>query len=225
MNNVYDNIFNNPNHEFLVSAIPVTKTQELEWNESIGIGYIKPELAEDLVYGQEYWDNYRKLIGTEIGKKLTKARIDIAKKFNIKPSRILDIGIGNGQFCDEFDCKGYDVNKVAVEYLKQNDKFVDIYGESYEWEWLSLWDVVEHLDNPTELLSKTNGVILSTPIYKNMMDCLNSKHCKPNEHIWYFTVHGMIYFMAKFGFNCKYYSTVETKCGRESIGSFVFTKD
>lgn len=72
--------------------------------------------------------------------------------------------------------------------------------------------------------NNTKGVILSTPIYKSFNDVLQSKHYKPDEHIHYFSYHGIIKFMEKFNYKCVESSMIETKLGRESIGSFVFIK-
>lgn len=225
MNKVLSTIFNSPNHEYTLIETKITESQSLIWNKDLGIGVLPSIKTDDEVYSQSYWDNYRKLIDTEIGKNLTQARIDIADKFKIVPNRLVDIGIGNGQFCDTFGCRGYDVNKVAVDYLKKTKKYTDIYQDEFVWEWFSFWDVIEHVYDADELLKRTNNIILSTPIYLNMEECLASKHFKINEHVLYFTVSGMIHYMSMYGFKCKYYSTVETKCGRESIGSFVFTRN
>lgn len=219
----YNKIFNNDNCDFITDEFYLNE-HTLEWNEDLGIGFIKPQSNTELIYDKSYWDNYRKLIDTEIGKALTKARIDICKLFKIKPMSLIDIGIGNGQFVDSYKCYGTDINPVAVEYLKETKRYIDLDTDNCRWQWLSMWDTIEHIENPKSILDKADGIVLSTPIYKDMMDCVQSKHLKPEEHLWYFTVSGMIYFMNLFGFDCVYYSTVETKIGRESIGSFIFTR-
>jgi hypothetical protein len=220
----FDKIFKSENHEYTIQKAPVTNTQPLYWNVDLGIGYVPKELDDNTVYGQDYWDSYRALINTDMGKNLTKARVDIANDFNAKRDFTLDVGIGNGQFVDTFNCYGYDVNEVAVDYLIKNKKFVNPNNGAYVWQYMTMWDVIEHIDDATDILRKTDGVILSTPIYNDMLGCIKSKHLKPNEHIWYFTVSGMIHYMEMFGFKCLYYSTVESKLGRESIGSFVFKR-
>lgn len=224
MTEIYNKIFNSDNHEYTIKTIDVGDEHKLTWNKELGIGHIPSLKSDDEVYSQEYWDYYRTLIDTDIGKNLTQARIDIANKFNVKPRDLLDIGIGNGQFVDTFGCYGTDTNKIAIEYLKKGMKYINLGSENYKWKWFSFWDVIEHIEDITPILAKVDNIMLSTPIYKNMEDCLASKHLKINEHIYYFSVSGMITYMNHFGFDCKYYSTIESKLGRQDIGSFVFMR-
>lgn len=222
---IQNKLFDTTNHEYTIVNTKINDVQTLNWNRELGIGFLNPPENSDEVYDEEYWNRYRSMIDTDIGRKLTQCRIDICKQFNITPLELLDIGIGNGDFVDKFKCRGYDINKMAVKYLKENKKFIDIYNEDYRWKVLSMWDVLEHVVDIKPLLDKTDMLIMSTPIYSNMEECLKSKHFRTTEHFWYFTVHGMIYYMNHFGFDCKYYSTIESKLGRFSIGSFVFKRD
>lgn len=224
MNTVYNNIFNSPNHQYDISTSIINESQSLTWNNDLGIGFLNPPVDSDEVYDENYWERYRAMIDTDIGRNLTKARIEIANKFNIKPMELLDIGVGNADFCDKFGCRGADINPHAVAYLKKNNKYIDINNENGRWKWMSYHDVLEHIVDATGILAKTDNVMLSVPIHANMESCLDSKHLRPNEHFWHFTVSGMITYMNMFGFKCLYYSTIESKLGRESIGSFVFAR-
>jgi hypothetical protein len=190
----------------------------------LGIGFLNPPENSHQVYDEGYWERYRGMIDTRIGKDLTAARIAIAKHFDIKPLELVDIGVGNADFCDKFGCYGFDINPEAVKYLKSTRKYYDVYGDIYKWKAMSMWDVLEHIVDASDVLSKTNMLIMSTPIYRDMEHCLTSKHFRKDEHFWYFTVSGMIHYMSHFGFECKYYSTIESKLGREDIGSFVFKR-
>jgi hypothetical protein len=135
------------------------------------------------------------------------------------------VGVGNADFVDKFGCYGYDVNPEAIKYLKSTRAYINPYTESCRWQCITMWDVIEHIVDIESLLRKTDMVILSTPIYNNLEHCLDSKHFRPNEHFFYFTVSGIIHYMNHFGFDCKYYSTIESKLGRQDIGSFVFKRD
>lgn len=218
-------LFDTTNHEYTIIETTINDTQTLKWNEELGIGFLNPPENVNDVYDENYWERYRKLRDTEIGKNLTQCRIDIANKFKVKPILTLDVGIGNGDFVDKFGCYGYDVNPEAIKYLKSTRAYIDPYSESCKWQCITFWDVIEHIEDAEELLNKTDMVILSTPIYNNLKHTLKSKHFRPEEHLWYFTIGGMINYMNNFGFDCKYYSTIESKLGRESIGSFVFKRD
>ena len=222
---IQNKIFDNTNHEYTITETKINEHQTLKFNKDLGIGFLNPPENVNEVYDIDYWERYRALRDTEIGKNLNQCRIDIVNKFNITPIYTLDVGIGNGDFVDKFGGYGYDVNPFSVEYLKANRKFIDPYTESCKWQCITMFDVIEHIEDVELLLSKTDMVILSTPIYKDLEHILGSKHFRPDEHLWYFTVSGMIHYMNNFGFDCKYYSTIETKLGRESIGSFVFKRD
>lgn len=222
---IQNKIFDTSNHEYTISETKINDTQTLKYNKELGIGFLNPPENMNEVYDENYWTRYRAMCDTEIGKNLNQCRIDIVDKFKAAPIHTLDVGIGNGDFVDKFGCYGYDVNPEAIKYLKANRKFINPYTESCKWQCITMFDVIEHIEDIESLLSKTDMVILSTPIYKDLTDVLGSKHFRPTEHLWYFTISGLIHYLNFFGFDCKYYSTIETKIGRDSIGSFVFKRD
>ena len=67
MNKVLSAIFDSPNHEYSLIETKITESQSLIWNKDLGIGVLPSVKTDDEVYSQSYWDNYRKLIDTEIG--------------------------------------------------------------------------------------------------------------------------------------------------------------
>lgn len=214
---------NNPNQP--IQYYRAKNLETFKWYDNFGIGYLKSNEG-DATYDKSYWDNYMKLRDTDIGKALTQARVDLAAKYCEDPSTCVDIGIGNGQFVDAFECFGNDVNPYAIDWLKTHYRFAQV-GDGMSWDWITMWDVIEHIepDIMADILENvTSGVVLSTPIYDSFTQCISSKHFKPNEHILYFTNHGIITYMEWFGFRCVEMSTIESKLGREKIGSFVFVR-
>ena len=222
---IQNKIFDTTNHEYTITETKINEYQTLKFNHDLGIGFLNPPENSNEVYDKAYWERYRALRDTEIGKNLNQCRIGIAEKFKAKPTKTLDVGVGNGDFVDKFYCWGFDINPEAIKYLKSTRKFIDLYTEACRWQCITMFDTIEHIVDIESLLSKTDMVILSTPIYKDLEDTLKSKHFRPDEHLFYFTVSGMIHYMNYFGFDCKYYSTIESKLGRDSIGSFVFKRD
>lgn len=197
----------------------------LEWDEQLGYGRLELPNTEQ-VYDKAYWDKYQALKDTPMGKQLTKARIDLVKKYVTNPSDVIDIGIGNGQFVEEYGCWGTDVNPHAIEWLKSVGKYSE-YNEDYGHKWFTYWDVFEHLSDEliADMIAHNHeGIIMSMPIYESFNHCTESKHLRPTEHCLYFTVHGLIHFMDERGYDFIEYGTEETKIGREDIGSFVFKK-
>lgn len=189
----------------------------LYWNENLGIGYLE---VTDSPYDDEYFDKYVSYEDAEIGKKLNKARQDLAAKY--PHDELLDIGVGSGVFIRDLpNAYGYDINPKAVEYLKSIDKWSD----PRAIDMMTFWDSLEHIPEPEGLLELVKKyVIISTPIYDDKDHVLRSKHFRPDEHCWYFTIHGMIHFMDQRGFKLAEYNRIESDLGREDIGTFVFVR-
>lgn len=192
-------------------------TDKLYWNEHKGIGYL--EVTES-PYDADYFAKYVKYEDTEIGRKLNAVRLELTNEYVW--DELLDIGVGSGVFIRNLEnAYGYDINPVAVEYLKSINKF----KEPHPVDIMTFWDSLEHIPNPEELLQLVKKyTIISTPIYDDLEHIYRSKHFRPDEHCWYFTIHGMITFMAERGFKCIEYNRMESDLGREDIGTFVFSR-
>lgn len=191
----------------------------LLWREDLGFGFLK---SDGYNYGEEYWEKYQTYVN-DMGIQLSLARLDFIKKNIFTVSDLCDVGIGNGQFVDLVKCKGFDINPIAKTWLEENGFYADIYAEKFET--LSFWDVLEHIEDPTSLLEKTENIFTSIPIHKDINDCLASKHLRPGEHIWHFTERGIKNFMSIFRYSVIDSSNFETILGRESILSYYFKKD
>lgn len=193
---------------------------DLLWSDELQLGYLE---SNGFDYGEDYWVNYLNLLKDDIGRRLTEYRAEFTKKNGVTdPNTVCDVGIGSGQFVGYFGCKGFDVNPCAVDWLVDQEKFADPYKTRFPT--LTMWDVLEHIDDPTELLASTDQVMTSLPIHRSVHACLASKHLKPNEHIWHFTEQGIVNFMNLFGFKLIDQGDGETMIGRESILSFCFKR-
>lgn len=199
----------------------------LEWDEQTGIGKLELPKTES-VYDKSYWDKYQALKQTPIGKALTKSRIELVKKYVSSPKDVIDIGIGNGQFVEEYGCWGTDINPHAIEWLKSINKY-STYDEDYGHKWFTMFDAMEHIyeEDLVKMFEYNHeGIILSMPIYESFNHCTESKHMleRTTEHCLHFTVRGIIGFMEKYNYKCLEVSSIETILGREDIKSFVFKK-
>lgn len=190
----------------------------LRWSQELGVGYL---CSTGYDYGAEYWEKYQGYVN-DLGAQLSEARTNFILQNLGTLDSLCDVGIGSGQFVMTAKCKGFDVNPYAVQWLTESGYFADVYAESFET--LSFWDVLEHLDDPSQLLNKTKNIFMSVPIHTDVQACLRSKHLRPSEHIWHFTDAGLKSFMAKFGFKFMAVSSFETSLGREDILSYFFTK-
>lgn len=191
----------------------------LLWNSDIGVGYLK---SNGYAYSEDYWETYQKYGAGTIGEKLTNFRAEFVGKHFSDFSKVCDVGIGSGQFVKHVGSKGYDINPFARDWLEKNGSYADPYLQKFDA--LIFWDVLEHFDDPSQILETTDRVFLSAPIHANLDACYASKHLKPNEHIWHFTNDGMIFFMKHHGFELIDSSDGETQAGRESIMSYYFIR-
>lgn len=186
------------------------------------------DMNQSIEYGTEYFENYVKRADTDISCKINQARINLSEKYCDKC--ILDIGIGSGEFIRRSTMKvyGYDINPHGVAWLKERHLFVNPYEEMHkDVQGVSLWDTLEHIKNPQELFAKIptgTFMFVSLPTFNDLTTLTSSKHYKPNEHYYYFTIPGFIRFITDSGFNCVEHNDDETKAGREGITSFACLK-
>ena len=191
------------------------------WNDGIG----RCESPSPAVYDSAYWNEYVRRAATPMGEELTRRRISLANKWASAHGRVVDIGIGSGQFveCRGPGTWGYDVNPVAIRWLLERGLWWD--------PWFRMvpnaccWDSLEHMDRPELFVQRVMLTLLvSVPIFRDKAHALGSKHFKPGEHIWYFTREGLVRWMETWGFRLLEENRMEEELGREDIGTFVFSR-
>lgn len=155
------------------------------------------------------------------------ARVAFVEKFGT--GGLIDIGIGSGAFIEarvrasHGQTLGYDVCPEAVAWLRERNLFADPYLRRVQT--LSLWDVLEHIPDFQSLLAHvTKWVFVSIPIFRDCDHVLKSKHYRKDEHVWYFTSRGLIETMKSLGFDCIEQNDMESKIGRDDIGTFAFRR-
>ena len=207
----------------------------LRWCESLAIAF-QADMSRPIEYGEEYWKYYWSLENSPAAANLTRRRFWMSHRVG---GLVLDIGIGSGKFLCECEASGrpllggYDVNPHAVAWLCDRNLYFDPYdpgrqslpSEPVTW---TLWDVIEHLPRPHELLDRIrvgDALCLTVPIYHDLLrEIPSSKHFKPNEHFYYFTPAGLIRWLAAYGFELLEMNRDEQLAGRESVASFAFRK-
>ena len=198
----------------------------MTWLNGGGYGFF--EVTQPAHYGQAYFDKYVGYADTELGHALTRYRVGLVNSYLQTGASVVDIGIGCGQFVETMSAFaptfGFDINPVAVDWLATRRKFRDpllmLPGSIGA---LTFWDSFEHIRRPLEVLAcRPRFVFMSLPIFRDAEHVLVSKHFRPDEHFWYFTVWGLIREMARVGYECLEVSRAETRLGREDIASFAF---
>lgn len=199
---------------------------ELSWCEKEGLMY-QTDMTRSVDYGVDYYDKYIRYEATDIANKLNKGRTEITEKYC---KDILDIGVGSGEFIKSSKIKvyGFDINPVAVRWLKEKGIFKDPYEEMPAVGGLTFWDSLEHIPNPNALLSLMRSnqyAFISLPIFDDLQKVKESKHYRPDEHYYYFTKDGMIKYMTDSNFTLIRIDDFEIQAGREGIITFVFRKN
>lgn len=176
------------------------------------------------MYDAAYWESYRARADTHIGRRLNDARVDLVRDHcRREENSIIDVGIGSGQFVEALHCWGFDVNPAAIEWLQQRGQWNDLYAR--QWDVATFWDALEHIPVPSLAVRQVRRyAFVSLPIFADLDHCLNSKHYKPGEHLWYFTDRGIKAWFDAQGFDCVEQNHIETDIGREGIGTYVFKR-
>lgn len=202
----------------MTNALPPGLTDCLLWSDELGMGF---HPRAPMNYSGPYFEKYQQLDATPMGAALTRARVELVRRHFA--GQVVDIGIGGGRFVTEAQAMGYDVNAEAVAWLKQQDRYYDPYRHHAEA--ITCWDSLEHIPEPEKLLDRVGEwLFVSMPIYDSQAHCLQSKHFKPGEHVWYFTLHGFIAWCERQGFELMEVNHAESELGREGITSFAFRR-
>ena len=191
----------------------------LVWSEMLGMGWYPVQESADQI---GYFNHYRALAGTTIGQALTAQRVQFVSAFYQGP--LVDIGVGSGAFVEARPLtRGYDVDPQAIEWLKRVELWVDPYVN--EVAAACFWDSLEHIHEPRKIIDRVrHWAFVSMPIYRSLAHLMRSKHFKPREHVWYWTMHGFIEWMRAAGFRLMDTSAFESDLGREDIVTFAFNR-
>lgn len=163
--------------------------------------------------------------------KINEFRTNLVKKhIGDTKNKLVDIGIGNGSFIEYYESEtgkialGYDIDDEAVDWLSKRNKLAT---KLQAYEIFTLWDVLEHMPDPSYFLGSlvsAEVILISIPIFNHLGEIFESKHYRPDEHLWYFTEKGLVKFMADKKFSVVEISDGEEKIGREGIKTYVFKR-
>lgn len=135
-----------------------------------------------MIYDRAYHEEYVRRSRSDLGRRIYRARWDFVTR-HVAGGSLLDYGCGAGGFHllapEAFPATGYDVNPFSG--------FDTTPTQAYDI--LTMWDVIEHLPDPTEPLVRLAPawLFLSTPNVEAADDVLAWKHFKPGEHLHYFS--------------------------------------
>jgi len=170
------------------------------------------------VYDIDYTKNYIEYEHGDKAMMLMDIRTQWVKDFLPEGSTLIDYGCGTGLFLrclkNNYICCGYDVNESVINYAKSKNMIHRYFNDPNTipgiFEGITLFDVLEHFENPLEEMKKLNKLLLdrglifiSTPNTElNPIDSIPDdwRHFKPNEHLHYFTQYSLVRLAEKSGF-------------------------
>jgi hypothetical protein len=172
------------------------------------------------------------LAGSVIANKLNDFRVSFVEKYLPGHGSVLDIGIGSGEFINSSKNRkvyGFDVNPYGIKWLKEKNLYFNPYEKNQPNDIVAytFWDAIEHFTNPSHLLNiikKDSYCFFSLPIFENFDKLTESKHYKPNEHLYYWTEQSFKDYLNRLGFSVFEVSSGETEAGRFGIKSFAAKK-
>jgi hypothetical protein len=88
--------------------------------------------------------------------------------------------------------------------------------------------VLEHVETPDDYFRRIHDgayLFTSLPIFTDLTKVRQSKHYRPDEHLYYFSEDGFVNWMAHHRFKLLERDDFETRAGREAILSFAFRRE
>lgn len=213
--------------DLIIAKYNYTNFSELNWCQNEGVMY-QIDMTKSVSYGEEYYQKYINYENTDLSKKINKGRTDITHKYC---QTLIDIGIGSGEFIKSSTIRvfGFDINPLAVKWLKENNLFLNPYEDNISGlDGFCFWDSLEHMPNPNQILKlikKDQYAFVSMPVFEDLSKIKNSKHYRPDEHYYYFTENGLKKYMIDSNFSFVEKDDFETRAGRQDIQTFVFKKN
>lgn len=171
------------------------------------------------IYG--YNDYTGERINKQYGFKKVCQKIQLYMKERTKPVKLLDLGCGLGHFLDSAYDFGYlvhgvEFNKYAIDYIRNRYTYKIIPYEDFtkmdeKFDVITLFDVIEHLQDPFETLDRLYNSINNDGLL--IISTMDSYSCtsrllglrledfrRIREHIYFFSRKNLTILLEKLGF-------------------------
>lgn len=209
----------------LIRRFDAERDRDLMLCRSRGIAY-QHNMGHRVAYDAAYFDKCAGYEGQEIARKINAGRVDLVNRHVGEDCPVLDVGVGSGEFIRSRPLTfGHDINPKAVAWLKSSRLWSESFGDFTAF---TFWDVIEHVEMPANYfraMPEGSHLFTCLPIFRDLEHIRESKHYRPGEHLYYWTEHGFVDWMALYGFRLLETAGFETEAGRESITSFAFVRD
>lgn len=209
-----------------IALLETRRDGDLMLCEKHGIAYQSDMTAGRVAYDSAYLAKFE-AYDPQIAAAVNTGRCAMLARHLPKGASVLDVGAGDGAFVRAagmagFDAYGMDPIPKAAEALRNAGVYAD---DPSQFDAVTLWDTIEHLDNPGSILWHVDSFLfVSLPVFDDFSEIRASKHYRPGEHLFYFTIDGFISWAALYGFRLLERSAHEVEAGRESVGAFAFVR-
>ncbi len=194
-----------------------------------GVAYQADMRAGRVEYGEDYFQKVCAYEGSEIARAVNVGRCQLLERHLAPGARVLDWGAGSGAFMRVARTVGFEVHGFDV--IEETERWLRAVGwyscNPVLFDALTVWDVLEHLENPAELLAQVHPwgkVFVSIPVFTDLRRIRASRHYRPGEHLYYWTADGFVQWMVGQGFRLLETSDHEVRAGRDSIAAFAFRR-
>lgn len=212
-----------------IAALPFREDGDLRICDEAGVAYQADMRAGRVDYGEAYFVKVCAYEGGDIARRVNAGRCELLARQLPQGASVLDWGAGSGAFMRAaaeagFQVHGFDVIEETARWLRATGRYSH---DVARFDAITLWDVLEHLETPAEVLGQVRPgamVFASIPVFADLSEVRRSRHYRPGEHLYYFTIPGFVRWMAGLGFRLQETSDHETRAGRDSIGAFAFLR-
>ncbi|MDD3859916.1 MAG: class I SAM-dependent methyltransferase [Bacteroidales bacterium] len=161
-----------------------------------------------------------------------KLRLKLIKKY-VKSGKLYDIGVGWGHFLYTAKLMGFEASGVEISELMHhyatNDLKLDVVHDNFfnldlpadNWDVATMWDVLEHINEPDKAIEKVHGILKTGGYFVLQVPQIDSKVARKQkenwsmmsiEHINYFSKKSIKTLLEAKGFEVvKYKSSYELK--------------
>lgn len=182
------------------------------------------------IYGSKYAKIYLKYQQAPTNNPLNLVRLGLVSRWLHPGNLLLDVGCCIGEFIrfaeKYYACVGFEPNDIAARWARSRvESFIydKLNGEIPRANMVTMFDVLEHLEEPVEFLkllaenylTEKGVIVITTPdvgvIPISDMDRLhNWKHYKPMEHLFLYTWRSLSIMLKKSGFHIIHYGQEES---------------
>jgi len=189
-------------------SITTTRPEDREYTRCSCCGVIRTRFHYNArLYGKAYAKTYLGYAAGPANTPLNLFRLGLVSRWLLEGEKILDIGCCVGEFLrfaeHYYQCTGFEPNTEAARSARHrcsSPVVSTLDGGVPKVECITLFDVLEHLEDPKEFLTMLKveylypkGIIVITTPDVSVIEPWDDKrlrkwkHYKPQEHLWLYT--------------------------------------